>query len=32
VRLDVVPDDGSAEWRRLREEALKKPSWVMRPN
>jgi L-alanine-DL-glutamate epimerase-like enolase superfamily enzyme len=32
VRLEVVPDDGSAEWRRLREEALKKPSWVMRPN
>jgi hypothetical protein len=32
VRLEVVPDDGSPEWRKLREEALKKPAWVMRPN
>ncbi len=32
VRLEIVPDDGSAEWRRLYGEALKKPSWVMRPN
>jgi len=32
VRLDIVPNDGTAAWRKLREEALKKPSWVMRPN
>jgi galactonate dehydratase len=32
VRLEIVPDDGTKEWKRLREEALKKPSWVMRPN
>lgn len=32
VKLEVVPDDGSDVWRRLRDEANKKPSWVMRPN
>jgi galactonate dehydratase len=32
VDLEIVPDDGSGEWRRLYAEALKKPSWVMRPN
>lgn len=32
VRLDIVPDDGSAEWRKLYEETLKKPWWVSRPN
>jgi L-alanine-DL-glutamate epimerase-like enolase superfamily enzyme len=32
VRLKVVPDDGSDEWRTLRETALKKPAFVMRPN
>jgi L-alanine-DL-glutamate epimerase-like enolase superfamily enzyme len=32
VRLEIVPDDGTAEWRRERAEALKKPWWVMRPN
>ncbi len=32
VRLEIVPDDGSLEWRQRYAEALKKPSWVMRPN
>jgi L-alanine-DL-glutamate epimerase-like enolase superfamily enzyme len=32
VRLEVVADDGSPEWRRLHGEAMKKPSWVARPN
>ena len=32
VRLDIVPDDGSAEWRKLYEVTLKKPWWVARPN
>jgi L-alanine-DL-glutamate epimerase-like enolase superfamily enzyme len=32
VRLDVVPDDGSPEWRRRYQEALQKPSYVMKPN
>ncbi len=32
VHMEVVPNDGTDEWRKLREEALKKPSWVMRPN
>jgi hypothetical protein len=32
VRLDIVPNDGSAEWQRQYQEALKKPSYVMKPN
>ena len=32
VRMEIVPDDGSGEWRRRYEAALKKPSWDMRPN
>ncbi|MGE0606932.1 MAG: mandelate racemase/muconate lactonizing enzyme family protein [Pirellulales bacterium] len=32
VNLEVVPNDGTAEWRKLREETLKKPWWVSRPN
>src|SRR5262249_60988290 len=32
VRLDIVPDDGSPNWRRLHQEALQKPSYVMKPN
>lgn len=32
VRLDIVPNDGSAEWRKLYTAAMQKPGWVMRPN
>jgi hypothetical protein len=32
VRLDIVPNDGSAEWQRQYQEALKKPSYVLKPN
>ncbi len=32
VRLDVVPDDGTSEWRELYEKAMQKPGWEMRPN
>ena len=32
VRMEVVPDDGSDEWKQLYAEALRKPSWVQRPN
>lgn len=32
VRMEVVPDDGSAEWRQRYTAALRKPAWVMRPN
>ena len=32
VRLDVVPDDGSPDWQRRYQEALKKPGYVMKPN
>ena len=32
VDTEIVPDDGSDEWRTLRERAVKKPSWAMRPN
>jgi L-alanine-DL-glutamate epimerase-like enolase superfamily enzyme len=32
VKLEIVPDDGSSEWRKLYAEALKKPNYVMRPN
>ena len=32
ARLEIVPNDGSQAWRELREQALLKPSWVMRPN
>jgi L-alanine-DL-glutamate epimerase-like enolase superfamily enzyme len=32
VRLDIVPNDGTSDWQRLRAEALKKPWWVSRPN
>lgn len=31
VSMNIIPDDGSAEWRARRAAALKKPSWVMRP-
>lgn len=32
VNLEVVPDDGTEQWRCLFEEADKKPTWKMRPN
>jgi L-alanine-DL-glutamate epimerase-like enolase superfamily enzyme len=32
ARLDIVPNDGTPAWRKLYEETLKKPWWVMRPN
>lgn len=32
VNMKIVPDDGSDRWRQRYEAALKKPSWVMRPN
>ena len=32
VNMEVVPDDGSDRWRSQYNEALKKPSWVMRDN
>lgn len=32
VHMDVVENDGSERWRKLYEDALKKPSWVMRDN
>ena len=32
VRLDVIPDDGSTQWRAHFDAADKKPGWVMRPN
>lgn len=32
VHLEVIPDDGTPAWRRLYEEAAKKPAWAMRPN
>jgi hypothetical protein len=32
VHLEVIPNDGSPDWRKLYEAALKKPAWVMRPN
>ena len=32
VKMEVVPDDGSGQWKQLYAEALKKPSWVMSQN
>lgn len=32
VAMEIVPDDGSAEWKKRRQDALAKPSWVMRLN
>lgn len=32
VTMKIVPDDGSDEWRRRYEAAMRKPAWVMRPN
>jgi hypothetical protein len=32
VSLEIVPNDGSAEWRGLFEEANKKPTWIVRDN
>jgi hypothetical protein len=32
VRLELVPDDGSARWQQRRAAALTRPAWVMRPN
>lgn len=32
VSLEIVPDDGSAEWREIRRAALEKPWWIPRPN
>jgi L-alanine-DL-glutamate epimerase-like enolase superfamily enzyme len=32
VRMEVVPDDGTKEWRTIYAQALEKPAWVMRPN
>ena len=32
VRLEIVPQEDTSEWRGLYTEALKKPSWVTRPN
>lgn len=32
VNMEVVPDDGSDRWRSQYNEALKKPSWVLRDN
>ena len=32
VRLDVIPDDRSSEWREHFLAASEKPGWVMRPN
>jgi len=32
VNMEVVPNDGSDDWRRRYAEALKKPSWDMRQN
>lgn len=32
VRTDIIPDDGTEQWKTRYTEALKKPSWEMRPN
>ena len=32
VRMEIVPNDGSDEWRSRFEAADEKPAWVMRPN
>ncbi|MBP85828.1 MAG: enolase [Planctomycetaceae bacterium] len=32
VRMEIVPNDGSDEWRRRFEVANQKRAWVMRPN
>ena len=32
VRTDIIPDDGTEQWKTRYAEALKKPSWEMRPN
>lgn len=32
VKLEIVPDDGSASWKARYSAAMQKPSWVMRPN
>lgn len=32
VRMELVPDDGSAQWRQRRAAAVAKPWWVPRPN
>ena len=32
VHMEIVPDDGSSEWRERFTKASAKPSWVMRPN
>lgn len=32
VRLEIVPDDGSDQWRHRFEAANQKPTWIMRPN
>jgi hypothetical protein len=32
VRLELIADDGTPEWRQRRETALQKPAYVMKPN
>jgi len=32
VRMELVADDGTPAWRKLHEESMKKPTWVMRDN
>ncbi len=32
VSMEIIPDDGSSEWQRLRAACLSKPEWDMRPN
>jgi L-alanine-DL-glutamate epimerase-like enolase superfamily enzyme len=32
VRLELIADDGTPAWRQLRESALQKPAYVMKPN
>ena len=32
VKMEVLPDDGSDQWKQRYAEALKKPSWVMAQN
>ena len=32
VKMEIVPDDGSSEWRNRYEAALTKPWYVMKPN
>ncbi len=32
VQMQIVPDDGSSDWREKYQAAAAKPSWVMRPN